>query len=151
MRDDCLLKTKPIRDSLRIVQFLQGSARTDPLKKVIIHLFHARAGPAAARSMCSLAADDWFEGRLRIIFCELAFSAMSFLSVMELPFLKFMKYITTVKSCRAKAVKNDWSWHVVDIRYNLFTSLLLCLSLNFIVCVAWCSFLFRFQIWKSSF
>ncbi len=56
-------------------------------------------------------------------FIDFSFSWMSFFCVMELPFLKFMKYMITEKSDRAKAVKKLWSEQVVDILYSLLDSL----------------------------
>ena len=46
-------------------------------------------------------------GNVLIIFNDFLFSKVSFSFVIELPFLKFIKYIFTEKSSRANAVKND--------------------------------------------
>ena len=58
-------------------------------------------------------------GNVVIIFKDLLFSFYSFSFVIWLPFLKFIKYMFTEKSFRAKAVKKLWSGHV--ILHNLTT------------------------------
>ena len=60
------------------------------------------------------------EGKVFIILRDFLFSKVSFSFVIELPFLKFIKYIFTLKSCRANAVKKLWSGQVVEILYILF-------------------------------
>jgi len=46
-------------------------------------------------------------GRVLIILSDFLFSRLSFSFVMELPFLKFMRYMFTEWSIREKAVKKD--------------------------------------------
>ena len=70
------------------------------------------------------------EGSILKIFWLFSFSRISFFLWMELPFLKFIKYILTEKSASEKAVKKVWSEHVVDILKFLFESMLSCLSLK---------------------
>ena len=66
------------------------------------------------------------DGKVFIILRDFLFSRVSFSFVIELPFLKFIKYIFTLKSRRAKAVKKLWSGHVVEMLYSLFLELLSC-------------------------
>ena len=59
-------------------------------------------------------------GRVFIILRDFLFSRVSFSFVIELPFLKFIRYMFTLLSWRAKAVKKLWSGQVVEILYSLF-------------------------------
>ena len=52
-------------------------------------------------------------------FSDFLFSIANFSFVIELPFLKFIRYMFTEKSFRLKAVKNDWSGQVFDMLYFL--------------------------------
>ena len=48
-----------------------------------------------------------------MILSDFLFSRFNFSFVMELPFLKFIKYMFTVWSMRENAVKKDWSAQVI--------------------------------------
>lgn len=52
-------------------------------------------------------------GNVEIILSDFLFSRLSFSLVIELPFLKFIRYMLTELSNREKAVKKLWSAHVI--------------------------------------
>ena len=52
-------------------------------------------------------------GNVEMILSDFLFSRLSFSLVIELPFLKFIRYIFTELSKREKAVKKLWSAHVI--------------------------------------
>ena len=56
-----------------------------------------------------------FIGKVEMILRDFLFSRLSFSLVIELPFLKFIRYIFTVWSSNEKAVKKLWSAHVMEI------------------------------------
>ena len=95
-------------------------------------------------------ADIILEGNVLMTLSDFLFSALSFSFEMALPFLKFIRYRFTEKSLSAKAVKKLWSQQVVEMRNILFTSWLLCFSLNCITCAGLCVLFCRFHIEKSS-
>jgi len=53
----------------------------------------------------SFSKEVWLDGSCFIILCDFLFSAFSLSRVIELPFLKFMRYMLTEKSLSAKEVK----------------------------------------------